>query len=90
MKKKLFLIVTIALIVLGLTACTQQQKRAVKDVQSNLMGLERKIEVYSYDGKLIKTYEGKMDIEANENKVKFDLDGKRHIIYNAVVIVEEK
>lgn len=43
-----------------------------------------------YDGNLLKTYEGKCDIEENDsNKVLFDIDGKRVIIYNAVVIAEE-
>jgi hypothetical protein len=37
------------------------------------------------------TYKGKFDISENSDgtKVKFDINGKRVMIYNAIVIVEE-
>ena len=58
-------------------------------------GLERTVEVYDLQGDLIKTYEGKFDIQEDSTKVFFDLpteDGgsKRVQIYNATVIVEEE
>lgn len=48
--------------------------------------------VYSQDGKLIRTYTGKLDIRQNKygNEVLFDLNGKRIVINNAVVVTEEK
>jgi len=54
-------------------------------------GLKRTAKVYSSDGDLIAQYEGKFDVQSSEfgNKVLFDIDGKRVIIYNATVIVEE-
>ncbi len=41
---------------------------------------------------MIQTYEGKIDVQDTEygNKVLFDLNGKRVVIYNATVITEEK
>lgn len=50
------------------------------------------MKVYSHEGELLAEYEGKFDISENESgtKVKFDLNGKRTIIYNAIVIVDEK
>lgn len=48
------------------------------------------VNVYSYDGDLIASYEGKLDLQENESKVLFDLDGKRYVYYNAVVEVIEK
>ena len=55
-------------------------------------GLNRTLTVYSQAGKPIKTYEGKFDIQETEygNKIKFELNGKRSIIYNATVIVDQK
>lgn len=38
----------------------------------------------------IASYEGKLDLQENESKVLFDLDGKRYVYYNAVVEVIEK
>ena len=54
-------------------------------------GLERTINIYALDGKLIATYEGKIDIDDNSNgSVMFDLDGKRYVYYNAIIEVIEK
>ena len=92
MKKIIFTLLTI-LIITTLTGCGESFQRSVKTFTSEYTGgLERKVEVYSSSGQLLKTYEGKLDIETNEygNKVLFDIEGKRTIIYNATVIVEEK
>lgn len=60
--------------------------RELTDERSNLSnGIERTIIVYTADGKIIAKYEGKIDIEANEDYVKFDWEGKRYIYYNCFV-----
>jgi hypothetical protein len=70
---------------------TESGKRTVKSFQSDIgHGIERTVYVYDREGDLIKKYEGKFDIETNDNKVLFDINGKRVIIYNATVIAEEK
>ncbi|GIO33110.1 hypothetical protein J2TS6_42510 [Paenibacillus albilobatus] len=63
----------------------------MKDYDSTVNGLKRTAVVYDQSGNKIKEYKGTFDVEVNEygNKVKFDLDGKRILIYNATVIVEE-
>lgn len=54
-------------------------------------GLERIINVYTLDGKLIATYEGNVDIDDNFNgSIMFDLNGKRYVYYNAIIEVIEK
>ncbi len=66
-------------------------ERGCKSISSDIDGgLYRVVNVYDYRGKLIATHEGKMDIQSNESKVLFDLNGKRYIYYNAVVEVIEK
>lgn len=72
---------------------TESGARTMKSMKSDTSGgLSRTVEVYDQDGDLIRTYSGKIDIEDTEygNKVLFDLDGKRTVIYNATVIVQEK
>ena len=91
MKKKLILFgVIAATIALGVTGCASFE-RSVKDTVSDVTGgLNRTITVYDYNGNAIKTYEGKIDIsESDGEKVKFDLNGKRTIIYGGIVIVDE-
>jgi protein involved in sex pheromone biosynthesis len=79
-------------VVLVLSGCTESFQREMKTVVSEYTGgLERTAKVYAGNGELIASYEGKFDVQSSEygNKVLFDIDGKRVIIYNAVVIVEE-
>jgi hypothetical protein len=94
MKRKIKTCICVGLVsLLMCTGCTANWDREMKDIQSNWSGgLDRIVTVYDSAGNVIKTYEGEIDIEDNEygNKIKFDLDGKRHIIYNAIVIVDEK
>ncbi|QDP40275.1 hypothetical protein [Radiobacillus deserti] len=72
---------------------TASGQRAVKSLDSNVSGgLERTVEVYDYNGKLVEKYEGKIDIREQDvsGKVLFDMNGKRHIINGGIVIIEEK
>ncbi len=67
-------------------------QRQIKDIQSEYTGgLNRHLVVYSYDGKKIAEYDGKIDIaERDSGVVKFQLKGKRYMYYNALVEVIEK
>lgn len=72
----------------GCASCDRQLKSCNSDING---GLERVVNVYSYDGDLIATYEGKIDIDNNQNgSVMFDLNGKRYVYYNAIIEVIEK
>ena len=60
--------------------------RAVTDQRSNLSnGLERTINVYTADGGKIAEYHGKIDLEMDQDYIKFDWEGKRYIYYNCFV-----
>ena len=74
-----------------LTGCTSSCERDLKDIQSDWGGgLNRQINIYSLDGNLIASHEGKIDIEDRENSILFELDGKRYVYYNAIIEVIEK
>ncbi len=66
--------------------------RSLKSCNSDISGgLNRIINVYDYQGDLLATYEGKIDIDDNQNSsIMFDLDGKRYVYYNAIIEVIEK
>ena len=52
-------------------------------------GIEREINIYTHDGKLIAHHEGKMDIETdNESYILFHINGKRYVYYYGIAIVE--
>lgn len=92
MLKKLVLLGLAIITTLTLTSCASFE-RGMKDFKSEVSGgLKRTVNVYSKNGDLIASYDGKIDIEDSEsgNKVKFELDGKRYIYYNCQVEVIEK
>ena len=72
---------------------TASGERARKNQDSNLnYGLNRRIEVYDATGNLIKTYEGKFDVEYDSDRIVFDDENRlRHIIYypTGTVIIDE-
>lgn len=73
---------------------TESGRRALKDQQSNLSGgIERTVSVYDINGKLIKQYAGRFDIETDrESYILFDDEnGDRHMIYytTGTVVVDE-
>lgn len=89
--KKLILAVVAS--VIFLSGCTSSSfERGMKSWDSEINGgLNRVITVYDYNGDVIKTYEGKIDIETStsNDKVLFDLNGKRNIIFGGIVTIEE-
>lgn len=89
--KKVLLIVIGFLSGAFLCGCASMA-RTTKSWSSDMNGgLDRILNVYTIDGKLIATYEGKIDIDDNSNgSVMFDLDGKRYVYYNAIIEVIEK
>ena len=90
-KKKRIIAILAAFIILTvtLTGCSGLS-RELKTIGSDFSGgLNRTVTVYDNHGNVIKEYSGKIDVETSENKVLFDLNGKRTIIYNATVIVQE-
>lgn len=75
---------------------TESGKRAVKTWESEKSGgLNRIVHVYDMEGDEIATYKGKFDVEENADagivKVKFDLNGERHIIYGSTgtIVIDE-
>ena len=72
----------------GCASCDRELKSCNADIAG---GLYRTINVYSLDGQLIATYEGKVDIDNNMNgSIMFELNGKRYVYYNAIIEVIEK
>ena len=91
--KKIFLVMATCIMIAlcgVLSGCSASFQRGMKDIASEYGGgLNRTLTAYSATGEKIGEWKGKIDVEISENKVKFDLNGKRTIIYNCIVIVQE-
>lgn len=83
---KLYKLLMVGMIGISLFGCASMDRLGT-DIKSDMNGgLNRIINVYTADGKIIASYEGRIDIETNDGGyVKFDYDGKRYVYYNCFV-----
>lgn len=92
--KRMSIFAAVAFIILVLILMTNCSScdRCAKDIGSDINnGLNRVVKVYDFNGNEMKTYKGKIDLEPNDSGVvKFELDGKRYMYYNAFVEVIEQ
>lgn len=87
--------ILLGIVIMGILGSCANWEDTKKDWESSTEGLKRKVEVYTLDGKLIKTYEGLMRVRSAEESSMVSLnlieEGNRRImIDNAIVIIEEK
>ena len=77
------------LLIGSLCGCAGFQ-RSIKSIGSNITGgLDRTVTIYSYDGKKLGEWSGKFDVSSSEQETFFDIDGKRVILQNGIIINEE-
>ena len=89
MKKKIAVFALLAAMALSLVGCASWN-RELKSFESDISGgLNRTVTAYSYDGDVLGQWSGKFDVSESENETFFDIDGKRVIIQNAIIINEE-
>ena len=87
--------ILLGIVIMGILGSCANWEDTKKDWESSTEGLKRKVEVYTLDGKLIKTYEGLMRVRSAKESSMVSLnlieEGNRRImIDNAIVIIEEK
>ena len=88
--KRYYLI--LLLVLLTLTTGCASRSRALKETKRDLQGgIPRVIYVHDYTGNLLYKYEGQIEIIAasTNGRIVFEVDNKRIILYNAIVITEE-
>lgn len=90
MKKRIIAATFICMLLIGsLCGCAGFQ-RGMKSIGSNIAGgLDRTVTVYSYDGKKLGEWSGKFDVSSSEQETFFDINGKRVILQNGIIINEE-
>lgn len=89
--KKLLIASAITALAITMTGCTGSQERGIKNIKSNWTGgLNRTITLYDYNGKAVRTWEGKIDMSESVNETDFIVNGKRVIIHGGIVVAEEK
>ena len=80
---------TCMLLIGSLCGCAGFQ-HGMKSIGSNIAGgLDRTVTVYSYDGKKLGECSGKFDVSSSKQETFFDINGKRVILQNGIIINEE-
>lgn len=100
--KLIVVMVEVALMIALIGGCamyntrTESGKRHIKSWESETSGgIDRTVTVYDIEGEEVAKYEGRFDIEESSQegvvKIKFDCNGKRHIIYaqTGTVLIDE-
>lgn len=85
-----FIGICIFMLIFSLSVCASSCSRIKKSFDSNMNGeLEKVVVLYNNDGRVIKTWQGKIDLIESEEEIVFDLDGKRVMVHGGIVIVQE-
>jgi len=77
-----------AIVVGGLGGCKKIQQ-GVKHIKSGTVGLERVVTLYANDGSVIRTWEGKINVELDSGVPRFILDGNTVQLNGTYTIVEK-
>lgn len=72
-----------------MTSCTERQRKNLKHMKSDIIGLKRKIVLYDCNGKVIRQWEGRFKVETIGSYVSFIDDDGRDIKISGTVLVEE-
>ena len=85
------LLVVMFIVTFSLTSC-ERCSQSLHSFGSNMSGLDRKVILYDYCGDTIQIWEGDLNVVSNRGtqEIYFDINGKRTIIYNGIVVVQEK
>lgn len=91
MNSKKSIVSALALSALVVSGCTGTQERGIKNIKSNWTGgLNRTVTLYDYNGKPIRSWEGKIDMSESVHESDFIVNNKRVIIHGGIVVAEEK
>ncbi len=73
----------------SMTSCTERQRKNLKHMKSDIIGLKRKITLYDCSGKVIRQWEGRFKVETIGGYVSFIDDSGKDIKVSGTVVVEE-
>ena len=82
------LLLFVLLAVLLSTGCTEKQRHEYSHWKSDLIGLKRRITLYSATGTPIKSWEGRYKIEIKDGVARFIHEGKAMVISGTFIIQE--
>ncbi len=85
-----FLIIIFTLfLIIALTSCTEKQRKEIKHIKSDLIGLKRTVKLYDCSGNVIKEWKGRFKIEIQGNFISFIDNNGKEVKVSGTVVVQE-
>jgi len=97
-KKELLKIILLAIfvimlfaIIFNITGCAKGCQKKIKHFRSSVLGLNRSVTLYDYNGELIKQWQGRFQVEkeGDGSVLSFIKNGKEIKISGGIVTIEE-
>ena len=83
-------IVLVVIAILFVSCGGENAKRLRKSIFSNYTGgLDRTVTLYDYEGDVLRTWSGKIDLTESQDELMFDLNGKRTVIQGGIRVIDE-
>ncbi len=71
------------------SSCTERQRKNLKHLKSDIIGLKRKVTLYDCNGRVIREWKGRFKIEVQGSYISFIDDDGKDIKVSGTVVVEE-
>lgn len=70
-------------------SCTERQRKNIKHIKSDLIGLKRKVILYDCSGRVVREWTGRFKVEEHGSFISFIDDNGKDIKVSGTVVVEE-
>jgi len=77
------------LAVVSIAACTESQRKGIKHIKSDVVGLKRQVTLYDCEGNAIRHWQGRFKIEIQGAYLSFIDDDGNEVKISGTVVVQE-
>lgn len=70
-------------------SCTERQRKNIKHIKSDIIGLKRRVTMYDCNGKKIRSWEGRFKVEIHGSVISFIDDNGKDVKVTGNIIIEE-
>ena len=86
---KILIIIFTIIGVIFISGCTEKQRKDIKHMKSDLIGLKRVVTLYNNNGKILKQWKGRFKIEVQGNYLSFIDDNNKEVKISGTIVVQE-
>jgi len=80
----------VLLAVVAISGCTESQRKGIKHIKSDVVGLKRQVTLYDCNGNAIRSWQGRFKIEIQGAYLSFIDDDGNEVKVSGTVVVQEQ